>query len=65
MDNLAWALEEMGRYAEAGPLYIRALEVRERVLGKDKIWKSISAQTSYTPPNKQATPRDTGRLCER
>ena len=34
-NNLALLYEEYGRYTEAEPLYLRALEASERTLGRD------------------------------
>jgi tetratricopeptide (TPR) repeat protein len=35
VNNLAYLFQSTGRYAEAEPLYRRALQARERVLGEE------------------------------
>jgi tetratricopeptide (TPR) repeat protein len=35
LNNLAWLYQQQGKYAEAQPLYQRALAIREQQLGPD------------------------------
>ncbi len=46
MHNLALLYEAQGRYAEAEPLYQRALTIREQVLGPESP-KTVATVESY------------------